>query len=136
MKKLIPFNTFMLSLSFIIFVMLVSPVTHSSAQNDIQLKKDIKTQRATISTIDSTTNTITVTIDGTIVTVLITASTTVFLGDGSQVELSSLRTNGDVYLFGTYTTETRIITATTIIIRNKSITARVGMSRAERNANN
>jgi hypothetical protein len=87
--------------------------------------------KALVSDVDLDTSAFTVEIDGAEVVAYVSASTTLFLGTGDPAPLASLKAGQNIYLFGKYDPVTRSITADKVVIRNKRITERTALSRAE-----
>jgi hypothetical protein len=119
-------NATLLSGTVLTVFMLMIPINHLSAQNEVNLDEHAKFHKATIEKID--TETILVTIDQSEVPVTLNASTTITLGNGEETTLDHLQPKTNVYIFGTYSASSRSIAATKIVIRNKPVTDRSNLS--------
>jgi threonine dehydrogenase-like Zn-dependent dehydrogenase len=115
--------------------MIVVPIGHLSAQNEIKIDEKVKFHKAVVSGVDFKSNALTITVDGVSVPVITNASTTVFFPNGDETMLPSVRDGSEVYIFGYYHPETRVINADKIVLRNKSALGRKTQSRAELRAN-
>ncbi len=114
--------------------MIFTPLGHLSAQNEIIINEKIKVHKVTVESADFKTNTFVVSFEGKTISVTTSASTTVFLGTGTETELPVIREGSNLYLFGSYTKETNTIAAEKIVVRNKRITERSTLSRVEQKA--
>lgn len=124
-------NATLLSASVLAAFMLLIPINHLSAESEVKIDENAKFRSATIEHLDLSRSDFSIQIQGITIPVLIDASTTVYLGNGEQASLSSLKNGADVYVFGDYNTESRDILATKVILRNKPITSRTSPSRAQ-----
>jgi hypothetical protein len=124
-------NATLLSASVLAVFMVMIPINHLSAQNDVKLDEKAKVRKATIVDINLENSTLTVDIEGMKVPVVVNASTTVFLGNGDEVTLGSVKSGSNVYIFGEYDVVSYTITATKIVIRNTSPMRRTTLSRAQ-----
>lgn len=120
----------LLSASVFTAFMIVVPIGHLSAQNELKIDDTVKFHKAIVSRVDTASNFLTVTIDGAPVSVITNASTTISLPNGDDAELSSVRNGSDVYIFGYFNAETQVINADKIVVRNKSVLGRKTASRA------
>lgn len=111
--------------------MIVVPIGHLSAQNEIKIDEGVKFHKATVSNVDFTTNTIIIVLDGASVPVVTNASTTVFFPNGDETALPSVQNGSEIYVFGNYNAETRVINADKIVLRNRSVLRRKTLSRVE-----
>jgi hypothetical protein len=127
-------NATLLSATILATFMIMVPISHLSAQDDVKIDENAKMRKAHIEDIDFTTHKLSVGIDGVSLLVIVDASTTVFLSNGEETTLPSVHTGMNVYLFGEYSSSTRSILADKIIIRNKRITERTTMSRVDMKA--
>ena len=114
--------------------MIVTPLGHLSAQNEVIINEKIKVHKVVVENVDFKTNTFVVSFEGKTISVTTNASTTVFLGTGIETELPTIREGSNLYLFGLYDKETNTIAAEKMVIRNKRITERSTLSRAEQKA--
>lgn len=121
----------LLSGSVLVLFMILIPIGHLSAQSEIKFDEKVKMRKATIESIDKSAASFTADVDGVEVPVMLNASTTVFLGNGDQVDTSYLENGVAVYVFGDYSTSTKQIAATKVVLRNQRITQRTTQSRAE-----
>lgn len=124
-------NAVLLSASIVVVCLVVFPPLHLWAQNDIQIDEKVKMHKATIEDVDTGRGTVTVLIGESTVPVTTNASTTVFFGNGDEASLDALQSASNVYVFGSYNKETRTIEAEKVVIRNKRITERTTLSRAQ-----
>jgi hypothetical protein len=127
-------NATIFSATVITAFMIMIPINHLSAQNDVQIDESIKMRKALVSDIDWDTSTLTVDIEGFSVPVYTNASTTFFLSNGDPTLIPSFKPGQNIYVFGKYNPETRSIAAEKMVIRNKRITERTALSRAEMNS--
>jgi hypothetical protein len=127
-------NATIVSATIITAFMIMIPINHLSAQNDIQLDEHVKMRKATVSDVDRETNTLMVEVEDVEIPAYTNASTTFFLGDGEPTLIPSIKSGQNIYVFGKYNPETRSITAEKIVVRNKRITERTALSRAEMKA--
>jgi hypothetical protein len=111
--------------------MIVVPISHLSAQNELNIDEKVKFHKAVVTNVNFNANTLLVTIDDASVPVITNASTTVFLPNGDETKMSSVRDGSDVYVFGYFNQETKVITADKIVLRNKSALGRKTLSKAE-----
>lgn len=114
--------------------MLLSPPISLSAQNDVVIDDSIRVRKAIIQDVDFKDNVIVVELEeakGLAVPVITNADTVVSLGNGNATQLPALRPGMPVYIFGEYNQDTRSIAGEKIVIRNKRITERTTLSRAE-----
>ncbi len=115
--------------------MIVIPIGHLQAESEIKIDEKVKMHKAIVESVDFKTNVITVSIDGFSIPVPTNASTTIFLGNGEETQLPTIRDGSDVYVFGTYDPESRRLLAEKIVVRNKSVLGRKTLSRVEMKAN-
>lgn len=111
--------------------MIFTPLKHLSAESEVVLDEKTRVRKVVVENVDFKTNTLTVDVDGARVAVTTNASTTVFFGNGDETQLPSVRSGTNIYLFGHYNPETKHIEAEKIVVRNKRITERTSLSRAE-----
>lgn len=114
--------------------MLFSPPAHLSAQNDVRIDENIRVRKAVVQDVDFKDNVVVIELEdakGLGIPVLIGSTTTVTLGNGNETQLPALREGMPIYVFGNYDPESRTIAAEKIVIRNKRITERTTLSRAE-----
>jgi hypothetical protein len=114
--------------------MLLSPPGSLSAQSDFNINESIHVRKAVLQDVDLETNVLIVELEeakGFGVPVVISSTTTVMLGNGNETYKATLQVGMPVYVFGTYNGDTRTIDAEKIVIRNKRITERTTLSRAE-----
>jgi hypothetical protein len=123
-------NATLLSATVLAVFMIMIPIHHLSAENEIKIDEKAKVRKVTIQHLDGSTSFV-ADVDGLAVPVAIDASTTVYLGNGDEAEIGSLRNGLNVYVFGPYDPDTKSIAATKIVIRNKRITERTSLSRAQ-----
>lgn len=124
-------NAVILSATVMTAFMVFTPLKHLSAEGGAVLDEKTRIRKVVVEDVDFKTNTLVVDIDGTSVPVTTNASTTVFMGNGDETQLPSLRPGTNIYLFGHYNAETKQIEAEKMVIRNKRITERTSLSRAE-----
>jgi len=128
-------NATLLSATVLAAFMIMIPINHLSAQNEVKIDEKVKVRKGTIEDIAKDMSSFTVNVDGASISVRTNASTTISLGNGDETDLSSLKDGANIYVFGDYDSQTKDITATKIVIRNKRITERTSLSRAEMKAN-
>ncbi len=124
-------NATLLSASVLAGFMLLIPIGHLSAQNEVKIDENAKFRSAIVENLDLNRSDFAIDIQGLTIPILLDASTTVYLGNGDETSLSSLKNGESVYIFGSYNHDTRDILAEKIIIRNKRITSRTSLSRAQ-----
>ncbi len=133
MKKFF-INTAILTIpTAIAFVVFSSPAT-LSAQNEFSLDSNVTFRKATIVQVDFKQNIVVVELDdakGFVIPVSMTATTTITLPNGDETLLPSLRAGASVYLFGSYDDTSLSFHAEKIVIRNRPITERSGLSRSQ-----
>lgn len=132
-------NAILLSGTILTVCMIVFPPLHLAAQNEVVIDEHIKVEKVSVESVDFKDNSLVVVFeknDDIVLPVRTTASTTILLGNGDETQLPAIRSGMNVYLFGTYDKETGVVTADKIVIRNKRITERTSMSRAEAARNN
>lgn len=124
-------NAVLLSTSVFVAFMVVMPPVHSLAQNNVEIDEKVRVHKAVIEDVNEALASLSVTIDGGSVSVITNASTTVFSGTGDETSFVALAEGSNIYVFGQYDKHTNTIVAEKLVIRNKRITERTGMSRAE-----
>jgi hypothetical protein len=115
------------------FVVFSSPAT-LSAQSEFTLDNNVTFRKATIVQVDFKENTVTVELDdakGYAVPVSMTATSTITLPSGDETLLPSLRVGASVYVFGSYDATLQALHAEKVVIRNRPITERSGVSRMQ-----
>jgi hypothetical protein len=130
MKK-IYINAILATSAAFVALMVIAPLGHLSAQNEISIDAKQKVHKTTVTTINVDSKTLSIDVEGTSVPVITNASTTISLGNGNQTEFTAIRTGTNVYVFGSYDPESKTILADKIVLRNKSKTERTSLSRAE-----
>ncbi len=126
-------NATLLSASVLGVFMLMVPINHLSAQNEVKIDEKAKVRKAVIENIDLVSNQLTLDIGGVTIVASMDASTTVFLGNGDETDLRAVRNGADVYVFGDYHADARTISTRKIVIRSASPMRRKSLSRAEMN---
>jgi hypothetical protein len=124
-------NAALLSATVLSAFMIMIPINHLSAQNEIKIDEKAKVRKVTVEDFNKENGTFSANIDGLAIPVVMDASTTVFLGNGDETATDSLRDGANVYVFGNYDPESKSIAATKVVIRNKRITERTSLSRAQ-----
>lgn len=125
-------NAVLLSTTVALAFLVVFPPLHLWAENDVPIDESVKVHRATIDE-SSEAGIMSVLIENISdpVRVLVSASTTVYFGNGDEAAFDILQPGTNVYVFGRYDKDRRGIAAEKIVIRNKRITERTNPSRAE-----
>jgi hypothetical protein len=125
----------LLSATVMAAFMIMIPINHLSAQNEVKIDEKLKVRKATIENLPKDGSGFMASLEqGIDIPVVLNASTTVFLGNGDQADLSFLKEGIDVYVFGEYDPSAKDIPATKVVIRNKRITERTTLSRAQQEA--
>lgn len=124
-------NAILLSASVFVALMVIVPPVHTLAQNDAQIDEKVRVHKATIEDVGEIQGSLSVDIGGGSVRVITNASTTVFSGTGDEISFVNLSEGANIYVFGKYDKETNTITADKLVVRNKRITERTTLSRAE-----
>ena len=124
-------NAALLSATVFAAFMTLYPPLHLSAQNEVSIDESVKVHKAVVVTITPSSSMIEVSIGEDTVPVLVTASTTIYFGNGSETDISSLHEEMNTYVFGVYNRESGVIKAEKIVIRNRRITERTSPSRAD-----
>jgi hypothetical protein len=130
MKKTLV-NAILATSTAFVALMIISPLNHLSAQNEVIIDANQKVHKTSIIDVNFDSSILSVNIDGATIPVVTDASTTISLGNGNQTEFTALRPGGNVYVFGSYDTNLKSIVASKIVLRNKSKTERTTFSRAE-----
>ncbi|MEZ0209281.1 MAG: hypothetical protein ACAH17_03850 [Candidatus Paceibacterota bacterium] len=125
-------NAILATTTAFVALMIVAPLGHLSAQNEVVIDASQKVHKTTVANVDFDSQTLFIDVDGTSIPVNINASTTISLGNGNDTEFTAIRAGANVYVFGTYDPILKSITASKIVLRNKSKTERTSLSRAER----
>lgn len=118
------------STAFVAF-MIVTPLSHLSAQNQVTLDVTKKVHKANIQSLQADQQGLVIAVDSLSISVVTDASTTFSSSNGDQVDFSALRTGGVVYVFGYYDPVAKSIYAEKIVICNKSKTGRTSLSKVE-----
>lgn len=124
----------LLSATVLTAYMIFSPPVLLSAQNEVTIDETVKVRKAVIQDVDYKDNVVVVELEtakGVAIPVITTGSTTITLGNGNETQLPTLRPGMAIYVFGVYTKETGTIEGEKIVIRNRPVTERTTMSRAE-----
>lgn len=124
-------NATLLSASVLAAFMLLIPINHLSAESEAKIDENAKFHAATIEHLDLSRSDFTIQIESLTVPVLLDASTTVYLANGDEATLTSLKDGASVYIFGQYSKQSGDILAEKIVLRNKPITTRTTLSRAQ-----
>jgi hypothetical protein len=112
--------------------MIIYPPLRLSAQDEIKIDESVRMHKGVIEKAGIGESDLLLSLDGEeSVSVTLTASTTIFLGNGEEGGQSALNPGTHVYVFGYYDSEQRAIEAEKIVIRNRRITERTAPSRAE-----
>lgn len=124
-------NAVLLSATVIVACLVIFPPLHLWAQNDIKIDEKVKVHKAVVVDTNEQNHSLTVKIDESEVPVIMQASTTIFLGNGEEATFDNVQPGTNLYVFGSYDSEARNIAAEKLVIRNKRITERTSLSRAE-----
>jgi hypothetical protein len=127
----------LLSATVMAAFMIMIPINHLSAQNEVKIDEKLKVRKATIENLSKDGSGFTASLEeGVDIPVVLNASTTFFLGNGDQADISALKEGTAIYIFGEYDSSVKDISATKVVIRNKRITERTSLSRAQKEAEN
>lgn len=119
------------STAILVVYAVMSPPLALSAESAPTLDESTRVRKGIVVNVDAATQKLVVDFDGVSVFVLTNASTTVNSSNGEETRLSFLRDGSAVYVFGRYNNDTRSIEAEKIVMRNKPVTGRKSLSRAE-----
>ncbi len=112
-------------------VFIISPFDHLSAEAPIKIDEKAKVHKVIVADINREEGTILAQIEEATIIAYLSASTTVFLGNGEETNLGEISGGEGVYLFGLYSTSTQTLSVDKIVIRNKSPFSRKSLSRSE-----
>ena len=128
-KKFI--QSVLFSATILIVYSTVSPPLSLSAGSSLSFDGTARVRKGIVTKVDLGAQKLVVDFDGASVFVLANASTTITSPNGTEAEFSFLRDGSSIYVFGYYDNETHSIGADKIVMRNRPITERKSLSRAE-----